>query len=171
MPVDLNYYIENLALNKTVFKAALAGMDPGLIKWREHHDKWNPLEVICHLYDEEREDFRARVQSVLENPDKDFIKIDPVAWVKDRRYLEQDFNLMLDKFLDERDQSVTWLKSLTNPPLTNAYIHPKVGPVTGDFLLANWLAHDYLHLRQITRIQYNHLKFKTGNNLDYAGSW
>lgn len=33
----------------------------------------------------------------------------------------------------------------------------------------NWLAHDYLHMRQI--IKYQYLKEKTNIDLQYAGNW
>ena len=37
--------------------------------------------------------------------------------------------------------------------------------------LSNWLAHDYLHIKQITRYRYNYLEEKTAINLQYAGNW
>lgn len=38
-------------------------------------------------------------------------------------------------------------------------------------LLANWLAHDHLHLRQIVRLKYERLKALGGEPLAYAGEW
>jgi hypothetical protein len=37
--------------------------------------------------------------------------------------------------------------------------------------LHNWLAHDYLHIRQIIRIKYDYLKKTSGEILLYAGEW
>jgi len=162
---------ENLALNKQVFKDLLSGLSSAEYNWHEREGKWNLLQVVCHLYDEEREDFRARIKSVFEDPTKHFAPIDPVAWVTERYYATQDYPTMLDKFLTERDASIVWLKSLHNPDWDSAYEHPKKGPVSARFLLANWLAHDYLHIRQIIRIKYHHLQFQSGQNLEYAGDW
>lgn len=167
----LNYYIHSLSANKAVFENLFHGLPEVEYNWREREGKWNLLEVVCHLYDEEREDFRARVKSVLEYPELHFPKIDPVAWVTERNYAGQDYQSMLSKFLQERDASIAWLSNLKNPEWENAYDHPKVGPITARFLLANWVAHDYLHIRQINRIKYHYLQFHSGQSLDYAGEW
>jgi hypothetical protein len=38
-------------------------------------------------------------------------------------------------------------------------------------LISNWLAHDYLHIRQINRYCYEMLQQNTRQNLKYAGDW
>ena len=57
---------------------------------------------------------------MLNTPDQPFVKIDPPAWVTERKYMEQDHSAMLQKFLNERDRSVTWLRGLKDIPWTNA---------------------------------------------------
>jgi hypothetical protein len=37
--------------------------------------------------------------------------------------------------------------------------------------LHNWLAHDYLHIRQINRLKFAYLKAHSDISLDYAGAW
>jgi hypothetical protein len=167
----LQTIIENLERNKTVFKDLLSGLSKEEYSWKPQPDKWCMLEVICHLYDEEREDFRARVKHTLEKASGSWPTIDPPGWVISRKYMEQDYKKKIREFMEERDKSIEWLKSLKNPNWDNAYIHPKVGPVTAKLLLSNWLAHDYLHIRQITKLKYDHLKQLSGEKLDYAGNW
>ncbi len=98
-------------------------------------------------------------------------KIDPQAWITERRYVEQDHGTVLSAFLAERSRSVAWLRGLIAPKWTNAYIHPTVGPITAEFLLANWVAHDLHHLRQVNAMRYAYLKATCGVGLDYAGQW
>jgi hypothetical protein len=43
--------------------------------------------------------------------------------------------------------------------------------MSAGMLLANWLAHDYLHFRQITKLKYDYIKYRTGEDLAYAGTW
>jgi len=43
--------------------------------------------------------------------------------------------------------------------------------MSAKFILANWLAHDYLHIRQITRLKYDYLQDIPNENLSYAGNW
>src|SRR5690349_12335538 len=94
--------IDRLERNADVFRALLQGTPADESRWKPAPEKWCMLEVICHLYDEEREDFRARVKHVLETPDAPMPKIDPPAWVIQRKYMEQNFSKKLDEFLAER---------------------------------------------------------------------
>lgn len=163
--------IQELARNKLVFKELLNGLPEEEYLWKQNPDKWCLLEIICHLYDEEREDFRTRTKQVLTSPELPLPKIDPVGWVNERKYLQQNFSEKLKDFLFEREQSVKWLQTLKNPGWNNAYNHPKLGKMTARLFLSNWLAHDYLHIRQITKLRYEYLKFKSAEDLSYAGNW
>ena len=166
-----NKIIQELTRNKLVFNESLTGLTDEEFLWKQNPEKWCLLEIICHLYDEEREDFRTRTKQVLESPELPLPKIDPVGWVIERKYLQRNFSEKLKDFLSEREQSVKWLQSLKNPKWENAYNHPKLGKMTAKLILANWLAHDYLHIRQITKLKYDHLKSKSDADLSYAGNW
>lgn len=163
--------IDQLARNGEEFRVAFGGLRKAAFQWRPAPDKWSPLEVLCHLHDEEREDFRARLSHVLTNPEVAPPKIDPVAWVSERRYAEQDPGEVLRKFVLERTRSVQWLRSLTDAPWNNAYQHPTAGALSGDLLLANWVAHDLHHFRQLNNLRYGYLASECGVPLDYAGTW
>lgn len=169
--MDYNKVNQELIRNKFVFKELLSGLSEEEYLWKQNPDKWCLLEIICHLYDEEREDFRTRTKQVLESPEIPLPKIDPVGWVKERNYLHQNFSQKLNAFLSEREQSIKWLDSLENPNWGNTHNHPKLGKMTAKLFLSNWLAHDYLHIRQITRLKFDYLKFKSGGDLSYAGNW
>ena len=166
-----NKIIQELTRNKLVFNESLTGLTDEEFLWKQNPEKWCLLEIICHLYDEEREDFRTRTKQVLESPELLLPKIDPVGWVIERKYLQQNFSEKLKDFLSEREQSIKWLQSLKNPKWENAYNHPKLGKMTAKLILTNWLAHDYLHIRQITKLKYDHLKSKSDADLSYAGNW
>ncbi len=163
--------IDALAQNEATIIAAFNNTSTEARQWRPAPEKWSLLEIACHLLDEEREDFRARLQSVITNHTQPFTPIDPAGWVTSRDYASRDFDLTLQQFALERQQSIQWLRSLNIPDWHVAYQHPKFGPMTAAFLLANWLAHDYLHLRQITHRQYQYLQHLSPEPLDYAGSW
>ena len=169
--MDRSHLIDQLARNRDVFHALFTGLTPEEIRWKPAPQKWCALEIICHLHDEEREDFRARLRSTLETPQQLWPKIDPPAWITERNYMEQDFNAMLEKFLAERDKSVAWLRGLKDAPWNNAYIHPKVGSVSCDLLLTNWVAHDLHHFRQLNNLRYEYLRVNVSVPLDYAGKW
>jgi DinB superfamily len=169
--LDHKNCIRKLEKNADVFKDLLSEIPRDEYLWRYDEAKWCLLEVVCHLYDEEREDFRTRVRYALESSAAQPPRIDPVGWVHDRNYIKQDYQGMLNKFLEERELSVKWLMPIPPSRWDNSFNHPILGDVSAQFFLANWLAHDYLHIRQILRIKYLHLKISSDEDLKYAGEW
>ncbi len=169
--MNTNHIIEELKRNKTVFKDILENLPQEQYSWRFNPDKWCLLEIVCHLLDEEREDFRQRVRNILINPELPLNSIDPVGWVKLRKYIERDYDTVLKDFLNERENSIKWLQHLENPKWENVYKHPKLGNLSSKMIFANWLAHDYLHIRQILKLKYEYLKNISGDELNYAGEW
>ena len=173
MSLDHNRIADELEKNAGVFRALLAGLDKETYTWKQAEEKWCLLEIVCHLYDEEREDFRYRLNHTLTTPTEPMPPIIPVEWVRERDYMGQDYNKKLEAFLAERKKSVEWLRSLSpnSPDWKNAYDHPKVGKLPAGLFLHNWPAHDYLHFRQITKLKYDYLAAHSKFSLEYAGNW
>lgn len=168
--MDHNFIIESLFQNRETFRSLLENIRKDEYRWRPAEDKWCLLEIVCHLYDEEIRDFGTRVKMVLGGTD--FLPpSNPLAWVKENKYMEQDYEEMLDKFLKERDKTIQWLRSLKDPNWKSSFIHAEYGALTAEFFLANWAAHDYLHFHQISKTRYLYLNHVTGANLAYAGEW
>ena len=140
--------------------------------WKPTAKAWSILVVINHLADEEKEDFRTRLDLTLNYPDMPWPEIDPEIWAIERGYLQRDLAESLERFLLERDKSITWLKGLASPDLDQAHFRPSFGKMrTGD-LLASWVAHDLLHIRQLTRLHYGWLeKTLAPYEMSYAGDW
>ena len=128
-------------------------------------------ETLIGLRDEEIEDFRTRVKHVLETPNEPLPGNDPVGWVTERKYIEQEFPKVLNDCIQRRTQSIKWLKSLQSPMRENVNQHPRLGTLSVEHFLVNWLAHDQLHIRQITQLKYHYLKHISNDDLNYAGKW
>ena len=169
--MDLNHIIANLSKNSAIFEQLLSGLTEAEFMWKDKTDRWCLLEICCHLSDEEKEDFRARILHVLETPESEMPSIDPPSWVKNRKYIEQNFAEVLLEFLKERKESIALLQSLESADWNNAYQHPKFGAMTAKMFLCNWLAHDYLHIKQILKIKFDYLKKTADEDLSYAGDW
>jgi hypothetical protein len=169
--MKLEEYIQAFSANQNIFKDLFLCLNEEQIRWKQNEEKWCPLEIVCHLYDEETEDFRVRIKHVFKTPEKAPPPISPKKWVTERAYMQQDFQLKLENFLKERTQSIDWLKTLENPPWDNTYHHKSFGPMSASYFLSNWLAHDYLHIKQLLRLQYDYLHFISSNSLEYAGKW
>ena len=160
--------IAELSKNGDLFKNLLEDLSSDAYLWKPAPEKWCLLEIVCHLYDEEIEDFRTRTKHVLETPDLPMQLIYPEKWVAERKYLEQNYRDVLDKFLAERRASVQWLRSLKEPAWGNSYQHPELGALTAKLFLVNWLDHDYLHIRQILNLKHGYLGAYSGEGLFYA---
>ncbi len=147
--MDLNYVIERLAANAGIFEGLTKDINTDLAIWKPAADKWSILEVVNHLYDEEREDFRRRLELVLKDPALVWPPIAPQEWVTTRAYSERDLDESLDNFLSERQKSLAWLRSLRSPNLESRH-EREAGSLRAGDLLASWLAHDFLHIVLLT---------------------
>ena len=165
--------IDQMDHHQAVFAGLLQNIPTAKQAWKPDTEQWSLLEIVCHLHDIEGEDFRIRVQYVLEDPQKMLPSIHPTTWPVERNYLGQNFEQKVAGFLVERRKSINWLRSLPQPNWDNTYQHPDYGPMSAALFLANWLAHDQLHIRQINRIKYLFLKAHADDsvNFDYAGNW
>jgi DinB superfamily len=164
--------IDRLARFPSAFQSAVQIVAPEDARWKPAPEHWSILEIACHMLDEEREDFRPRIRSTLEAPEKPWPALDLDGVAERRGYNDRDLPTTVKGFVDEREASIAWLRSLETPDWTKAYIHPKVGPVAAGELLAAWSAHDALHLRQISKRIHN-LAGRDGEpySLRYAGEW
>ncbi len=163
--------IQRLAANKLVFQQLLESKSSEEYLFKPNQNGWCLLEVVCHLLDEEVEDFRARVGQILVTPDLPLTPIAPHKWPEERNYLQKDFDYTLHTFLAERQNSVEWLSALKSPDWSQTVDHPEVGPRSAKKFLVNWLAHDYHHIRQINSMNHAFLKNSSGDDLTYAGKW
>ena len=152
--MDLQQHIRSLKRFQTVLPALLNGLSEEQLRWKPESGNWSILEIVCHLADEEVEDFRQRVKLTLESPGSDWPPIDPEGVAVSRKYNQQDFAETLQRFLDERAKSVEWLESLPeNTDWNRSYEHP-TGTLRAGDVLSGWVAHDHLHTRQIAKRLY-----------------
>jgi hypothetical protein len=169
--MNLDYFIDRLSRNRGVFEGLFRGVSMDQVKWRLSSDKWSMLEVVNHLYDEEREDVRQRLELVLADPNQQWPSIDPRGWVSARGYNDRDPDVSLDNFLAERAKSIVWLRQLSSPNWQNSNEGPN-GILTAGDLLASWLAHDFLHIRQLARLHWQYVgAVSDPYQTTYGGPW
>lgn len=161
-----------LAENAAVITGLVANVDDRQARWRPSPDAWSLLEVVNHLVDEEREDFRMRLDYLLHRPGEPWPPIDPAGWVTARGYNQREVDQSLDTFLAERRASLLWLDGLIEPDWGRAEQHPVAGLFTAADMLSSWLAHDFLHIRQLNELHYQHHARRVAPaRIDYAGDW
>jgi hypothetical protein len=170
--VDLAYAIQRFTRNAAAIEALFAGVPEEQARWKPDPAAWSLLEVINHLFDEERWDFRMRLDLTLFRPETEWPQIDPIGWVTERRYNSLAMEESLLDFQDERAKSLEWLHDLRTPDWTSTHTFPQVGAMTAGRMLACWLAHDQLHIRQMAELHHLWVGHLVGADaLDYAGPW
>ena len=169
--MNLEYFIDRFSKNRGVFESLMRGVSLEQVRWKPSPQKWSMLEVVNHLYDEEREDFRQRVELVLADPKQSWPPIDARGWVNTRGYNEREPDTSLNNFLAEREKSLVWLGTLSEPNWGNSNEGAN-GTLTAGDLLASWLAHDFLHIRQLTRLHWQYVgEIADPYQTTYGGPW
>ena len=160
-----------MSANAECIRALVSSVSVEQARWKPDPDSWSILEVINHLSDEERLDFRVRLDIILYNPGGAWPPIDPQGWVKERKYNERELASSLQSYLDERRSSLTWLVSLTNPDWEARVPTPWGSISAGDMFVA-WAAHDLLAMRQLVELQYAWTaQISSPYSGEYAGEW
>jgi len=135
--------------------------------WKPDSENWSIFETLEHLLMEERQDFRNHLGTIFQINQK-----------TDLNHREEDktedpgsFSQILLDFKAERETSIAWLNALQEPHW-EATISFEWGSLSAGDLLASWLAHDLLHLRQLVYLLY-HLTAKESQpyDIEYAGQW
>ncbi len=163
-------YLE-LVDSTDMIHSLLAGISQQEAQVKPDPDTWSILETVCHLVDEEREDFREHLDLIVNRPGGKWHPIDPEGWVKARKYNDQDFRQMRDRFFGERSRSLDWLKGLSDADWDRSYQAPWGTMKAGD-LLASWVAHDNLAVRQLTELRHKRIEaIAKPYDVRYAGDW
>ena len=140
-------------------------------RWKPEEKSWSVLEVMSHLVDEEVLDFRRHLDHLLHTPQDPWPRLDPQGWVTAKRYNERQLDATLAAFAAERETSLKWLASLQAPNWDSAAVTPW-GSLSAGEMLASWLAHDLLHLRQLIELRYALTQQSCAPyDVEYAGGW
>jgi uncharacterized damage-inducible protein DinB len=170
--MDVQSFTTRFSGNLETIQSLVTGVSEEQIRWKPSPKGWSILEVVNHLYDEERGDFRKRLDYLLHRPGEAWPPIDTEGWAIEREYNKKDPEDSLEQFRLERQQSLSWLQGLGEIDWDQFHEHPKLGKMRAGDLLASWLAHDYLHMRQLVGLHHAY-GVELGKPYDtaYAGGW
>lgn len=164
--------IDRLLVQADRIRVFVDGVGDEQMRWRPSPADWSILEVINHLYDEEREDFRVRLDYILHRPDESWPRIDPQGWVTSRSYNEREPAESVSHFLNERQRSLVWLAEL--PPIDPEQTAPAPWgeEIRAGDMAAAWVAHDLLHTRQLVELHWAWTQRAVAPyDSRYAGDW
>lgn len=147
----MEHAIERLGRLLPALRALTAGWTPEDWRWTPAPERWSALELLGHLLLEERQDFRVRLRSTLEDPAAEWPPIDPEGAVAGGDFGSRRPEALLEELAAERARSLAWLRSLGAPDWTGEHRRGELSMRAGD-LLAAWTRHDGLHLRQLLEL-------------------
>jgi hypothetical protein len=169
--MDMEFLTNQMANHAGTIHSLTLGISDEQARWKPDPGTWSILEVINHLYDEEREDFRVRVDYILHHPGQSWPPINPQGWVTERGYNQRELSQSVQAFLDERRKSLAWLKGLGTPDW-QASATVSFGQFSAGDIFAAWVAHDLLHLRQLVELHWAYtLHAAEPFKVNYAGEW
>lgn len=152
MQFKIDQALEVLARTPHVLRAALAGISDGWRHGTYGPDTFSPHDVVGHLITGERTDWMVRVRMILESgASRPFPKYDRYAQFEESQ--GRSIGELLDEFEALRAGNLVQLRALQLTPadLARRGLHPALGEVTLENLLATWAAHDLNHIAQIAR--------------------
>lgn len=164
--INLPEITASLSASAEAIRAMLSAISPEQAAWSPDPETWSLLQVMTHIYSEERLDFRRHLKEVLAEP--------PLPWQVIRTeeiHPVADLQTGLADFLAERQTSIAWLNAL--PPVDwNRTIVASWGSLTAGDLLASWVEHDFLHIRQINEMRHAwNIHTAQPYQVFYAGDW
>lgn len=153
MKFDTEKSVAVLSRTPLVLEHLLHDLPDEWLRSNEGPDTFSPFDVVGHLLYGEQTDWQVRAQMILEKGTGEAFP----AW--DRfamRQVSKGKNIgdLLVAFRAQRDRNLAWLQSmdLSGEKLNEKGIHPDLGVVTLQQLLATWVVHDLTHIAQITRV-------------------
>jgi len=170
--IDIKDVIRQLTANAQAIRYLLQTISNEQAHWKPNPDTWCLKEVMEHVYNEEKIDFRKHLKEMFNDP--------PHTWGEFRReeYVAvEGCSQALGGFLTEREASIAWLKTLSSPNWESVS-RASFGPSGDEFViragdvLVSWVAHDFLHLRQMNELLYAwNEKQAPPYSVQYGGGW
>jgi len=148
---NLDDAIAILSRTPASLAALLEGLPDTWISATEGAETWSPYDVIGHLIHGERTDWIPRARHLRAGETRPFDKFDRTAQFTESQ--RQSLPELLAMFADLRRDNIATLveMNLTREDLNRKGMHPELGEVNLEQLLATWVVHDLDHVGQIAR--------------------
>ncbi len=158
--------IRQLTVNAEAIRSLLQTVSPAQAAWKPDPQTWSMQEVIAHVYNEERIDFRKHLKEMFSSP--------PQPWSKWSQAEQAPITSLaegLEGFLRERRDSLAWLEALQSPDW-DIQVQTPWKPIRAGDVLVSWAAHDYLHIRQMNELLFAwNASQSAPYSVKYAGDW
>ncbi len=170
MQFQLDDALTILSHTPAALDAMVRGLPEPWLHANEGPETWSPFDVVGHLLAGERTDWVTRLRLILEHGDRHpFEPFNRTAMFEESK--GKTIGELLDDFATLRAQNLETVRALQLEPADFARkgMHPSLGSVTLEQLLATWVTHDMTHLVQISRVIAKQFKDEVGPWREYIG--
>jgi DinB superfamily len=151
MNFQISQTIEILSQTPATIKSLLCNLSVDWVYASFGDNSWNAFDIIGHYIHGEETDWIPRAEIILAQGESvTFEPFDRFAQFEISK--GKTLNELLETFAELRNQNLETLKSwnLSDEQLKLKGIHPELGEVTLEQLLATWAVHDLTHIRHIS---------------------
>jgi hypothetical protein len=134
-----------IATVQETFYSELRSLPEEFASWHPAHGEWCAKEVLGHVIESERTGFAGRIREILAADNPALKATGPLS----PGYCERPLLPLLDEFRRQRETSVALVKGLAAEDLERVGVHERVGRLTVNDLLHEWVHHDRAHLKQL----------------------
>jgi len=146
-PLSPNEIAPLLAATVATLRAEVRALGREAI-WRPAPSDWSVSECVGHLFEADERGFAGRIRTILGADRPALADWDPPAVAAARHDDEADPIELVEAFAARRSAGIALVRALSEADLVRVGIHPSIGPLRVDELLAEWVHHDRSHVRQ-----------------------
>lgn len=156
MKFQIEQAVEILSQTPKTVKSLLGNLSDDWIKKEANSENWSPFDIVGHLIHAEETDWIPRAEIILsQRENQTFEPFDRFAQFEKSR--GKTLNELIETFADLREKSLATLSemNMTEEKLELKGMHPELGEVTLEQLIATWAVHDLTHIRQTVMVLAN----------------
>lgn len=153
MKFKIEQAVEIIEKTPQVLETLLGDLSEDWTVSSENRDDWQPFDIVGHYIHAEETDWIPRAEIILaQGENRTFEPFDRFAQFEASK--GKTLPELLEIFSELRRKNLETLKSwnLTDGHLNLKGVHPELGAVTLEQLLATWVVHDLTHIRQIVSV-------------------
>lgn len=153
MKFQIEKAVEILSQTPVTIKSLLGNLSDDWIGNPLNSDNWTPFDIVGHLIHGEETDWIPRAEIILsQGGNSIFEPFDRFAQFEKSK--GETLNELIETFTVSRTKNLVTLSemNLTEEKLKFKGIHPELGEVTLEQLVATWAVHDLNHIKQLVTV-------------------
>ena len=138
--MKLSWVIKQLTTHSFSISQLCLAVTDAQARVKPDAQSWSMLEVLDHLYEEEREDFRKLIDVAFHETETIGSPLSFDKTATGDGYQSEDVHQAITLFTAERERSLEWLQGLNAPDWERTCTHPRGFEMRAGDVLAAWVA-------------------------------